>query len=78
MILVALGRFIRRCIDAAQRQDAEMGYSLENSDFMTDAELSDCMHGRGHLVDWNEIHRRRNAMEIQTPWGRNAIGGKSA
>lgn len=70
MMLAALGRFFRRCMDAAIQQEAERCIERGYSDFMTDAEIIDRMNGRGHLINWNEVRRRQEAGENQSPWAK--------
>ena len=70
MIQALLGRFFRHCIDAAVQREAARGWG--DYDFMTDDEITHSFSGRGHLIDWNEVRRRKTAGENQSPWARNA------
>jgi hypothetical protein len=78
MIATWLGRFFRLCIARAFAADIAVGYDLEYSDYMTDAELSDVLNGRGHTVNWTEVQRRRAAGEVQAPWAAGNTPGAAA
>ena len=66
MIAAFLARCVRYCLAQAKRRRiaAEM---RPDFDFMTDAELSDVVQGRGHTIDWTEVARRRQRGDIQVP-----------
>jgi hypothetical protein len=63
-----LGRFFRHCIEAQQAEEIRLSCDLTSSDFMTDSEISDVLHGRGHTVNWNEVRRRQQTGEVKAPW----------
>ena len=67
MIALFLGRWLRRCIRRLEKDRPDF-------DYMTDAELSDFIHGRAHTIDWAEIARRRRNGDIQVP----ALKGRAA
>jgi hypothetical protein len=48
---------------------------LYDPDYMTDAEISACFHGRGHTVNWNEVKRRHAAGELHAPWFPREVTG---
>jgi hypothetical protein len=67
-LAVLLGRFFRHCITRVEDAEMAFGYDPNFSNYLTDAELADCLNRRGHLVNWSEVHRRKQAGEVQTPW----------
>lgn len=70
MLRALFGRFFRHCITKANQKDSARGWG--HFDYMTDQEISDSLHGRGHLIDWNEVRRREMAGERQSPWAKKA------
>lgn len=78
MIATWFGRIFRRCIAKAEAADVALAYDLDHSDYMTDQELSDVLHGRGHTVNWNEVRRRQAAGEVQAPWQPHDAAGVGA
>ncbi len=41
---------------------------------MTDQEISDFLHGRGRLIDWDQVKARREGGEKQAPWAASGAG----
>jgi len=71
MIARVLGRFFGHCIQAAKDHQAGIRLDLYDPDFMTDAEISHFIHGRGRLIDWDLVKQRRANGEKQAPWSEN-------
>jgi hypothetical protein len=69
-IAALLGRFFRHCIRAANDRRAGIRVDLYDPDYMTDAEISHFLHGRGRCIDWDLVKQRRTAGDWQAPWPR--------
>ena len=70
MLRGLFGRFCRHCIAVANQREAARGWG--HYDYMTDDEITHSFSGRGHLIDWNEVRRRWEAGESQSPWAKKA------
>lgn len=78
MIVARLGRFFRFFTRQTAVIDTIAECGFEDADYMTDQEIADALHGRGHTVNWNEVRRRRSAGEMQAPpWHGDYVKGQS-
>jgi hypothetical protein len=69
MISALLDRFFRHCINMAAKADSLGPVKVHEFDpaFMTDQEISDFLHGRSRLINWDHIAIRKRSGALIRP-----------